>query len=162
MREEISSKLALARREKGWTQSKVAEHVGVDVVTVCRWERGISRPYPRHVKKLCDLYGKTASELGLAPLEPGDVPSAPVVVKACPDVPSSEKSNPFARLFLPDIELRLQYLMYDWLHTKPSGLHAMLQHRLSQELEDYDSMANEQSRQNLDFDITRGVQHCVT
>jgi len=167
MHKETPSKLALARIEKGFTQPKVAEHIGVDAVTVCRWERGISQPYLRHVKKLCDLYGKTARELGLAPLEPQEALSTPVVVGAhrvglSSEVaenhsvePSFEKGHLFARLFLPDIDLRLQYIMYDWLHTKPSGSYTMLRHRLSQELEDYDSMTHEPSRHNQDTDMTR-------
>jgi tetratricopeptide (TPR) repeat protein len=51
--------------------------------------------------------------------------------------------------------------MYDWLHSKPSGFRAILQHQISQELEDGDSMTNEPKQNHDDVDITRraAVRH---
>src|SRR5579884_933574 len=141
---ETLSKLALARIEKGWTQAQVAEYTEVDVATVCRWEKGSHQPYPRYVKKLCDLFGKTAAELGLIPLEPEPAPSADAPV----EIHSRESSVPPAIIdfFQHDIELRLRYLIYDWQRgKKQEGFCALLQYRISQELKDFDAMTYEHS-----------------
>ncbi len=154
-----ASKLAQARIEKGFTQPQVAEHVEVDTGTICRWEKGTQRPYPRHVKKLCTLFGKSAQELGLEPFaEPEEAPPSAVPVESSSEesilfsVPtvSFRKDNPFAKYFRRDIELRLNCILYDWLHCKPSSSRAMLQYLLSKELEDDDSMTTneQQPRQN--------------
>ncbi len=57
--------LKSARIMRGWSQAKVAEAVGTDPVTVSRWERGLSFPYPYFREKLCLLFEKNAEELGL-------------------------------------------------------------------------------------------------
>src|SRR5436305_14327498 len=59
------TKLAAARYEKGWSQEEVAERVGVTRNTFSKWERGVVTPYPIHVHRLCEIYGKSASELDL-------------------------------------------------------------------------------------------------
>src|SRR5437660_12858782 len=53
------------RRLRGWSQAYVAEMVGSDPKTVSRWEHGESSPGPYFVRKLVDLFGKNAEELGL-------------------------------------------------------------------------------------------------
>lgn len=57
--------LVMARYNKGWSQEKAAESIGITRNTLSQWERGISDPYPIHVHKLCEIYGKTAIELDL-------------------------------------------------------------------------------------------------
>ncbi len=58
---------------RGWSQAKVAEAVGTDPVTVSRWERGLSFPYPHFREKLCALFGKNAEELGFVQKNNSDV-----------------------------------------------------------------------------------------
>jgi transcriptional regulator with XRE-family HTH domain/tetratricopeptide (TPR) repeat protein len=145
------SKLAMARTERNLTQAQVAEYAEVDIATVCRWEKGTHQPYPRHVIKLCTLFEKPAHTLGLAPFEEQEIPPSPVAATR------SREENIFAKYFQRDIELRLQHIMYDWLHRERSSgsSYAMLQYRLSQELEG-DASMNEQSEQNHEgMDISR-------
>jgi tetratricopeptide (TPR) repeat protein/transcriptional regulator with XRE-family HTH domain len=52
------------RELRGWSQGEVAEALGTDQKVVSRWERGISRPSPYFRKKLIELFGKNAQELG--------------------------------------------------------------------------------------------------
>ncbi len=59
------------RERRGWSQGKIAEELGVDRVTVGRWERGVSQPYPYYRKKLSALFGKTPQELGLLDKDEG-------------------------------------------------------------------------------------------
>jgi len=66
--------LVMARYSKGWSQEKAAEFIGVTRNTLSQWERGISDPYPFHVHKLCEIYGKTAVELDLANAPNGKAP----------------------------------------------------------------------------------------
>jgi len=58
----IHEKLRLLRREKGWSQSELAEKLamqgcGVSQKAVSRWERGDSEPSLEQFLKLCALYG---------------------------------------------------------------------------------------------------------
>lgn len=61
------SQLKTERKQRGWSQNKVAEALGVNLSTVRRWERGQAMPYPYYRKKLVALFDKTAQELGLLP-----------------------------------------------------------------------------------------------
>jgi transcriptional regulator with XRE-family HTH domain len=54
-----------ARKARGWTQSNVAEKLGVANLTVARWEKGMTLPHAEQRKALCELFDKSASELGL-------------------------------------------------------------------------------------------------
>src|SRR5437016_5082164 len=53
------------RKLRYWTQSQVAEQLGTTTVNVNRWERGLTSPSLYFRQKLCDLFGKSAEELGL-------------------------------------------------------------------------------------------------
>src|SRR5216117_395559 len=44
--------LKAVRFEKGWTQATLARRLSIRPETVCRWERGKSRPRPTHVRAL--------------------------------------------------------------------------------------------------------------
>ena len=58
-------KLVQARTRKHWTQHEVAEQIGVDYNTVYRWERGLTTPRGYNLRRLCEIYEASASELGL-------------------------------------------------------------------------------------------------
>ena len=51
--------LRLARQEAGFTQAQAAEMVGVNRNTIVRYENGTSRPSPKTLAKLAEIYGKT-------------------------------------------------------------------------------------------------------
>jgi transcriptional regulator with XRE-family HTH domain len=60
--------LRRARLERGWTQKEVADRIGAPLdLNVTRWERGTAWPSAYYVQKLCELFSKSASELGLLP-----------------------------------------------------------------------------------------------
>ena len=50
---------------RGWTQVDVAGFLGTDGFTVNRWERGRTQPGPYFRQKLCEIFEKSASNLGL-------------------------------------------------------------------------------------------------
>lgn len=55
------TELVSARRKLGWTQLDMAEHIGVDLSTVQRWERQGQRP-----KRGVPAYARLAIERYLA------------------------------------------------------------------------------------------------
>ena len=64
--------LRCERELHGWSQAELADKVGTDQKVVSRWERGISHPSPYFRKKLIELLGKNAAELGF--VVPSDMP----------------------------------------------------------------------------------------
>lgn len=55
-----------AREQRGWSKKAVADSIDTSLNNVSRWERGITFPQAPHRKALCDLFGKSEAELGLA------------------------------------------------------------------------------------------------
>jgi transcriptional regulator with XRE-family HTH domain len=67
-------RLAEERIRRGWTQLEVADQLGTTPGNVSRWERGITSPGPYFRRKLCELFGMSAQELGLHWNESEDTP----------------------------------------------------------------------------------------
>ncbi|GAC1427230.1 MAG: hypothetical protein PVS3B3_03940 [Ktedonobacteraceae bacterium] len=55
------------REMRGWSKTYVAKSVNTNHFTVWRWEMGISFPSPKYRSRLCQLFEKSAAELGLMP-----------------------------------------------------------------------------------------------
>jgi transcriptional regulator with XRE-family HTH domain len=76
-----NAELRREREARGWSLEDAADHLAEAVIRkgwpgpqadshlIGRWERGERTPRPRSVQLLCDLYGKTPTELGLGPRE---------------------------------------------------------------------------------------------
>jgi len=60
------------RKLRGWSQAYTAEQIGAPDYYLSRWERGEVLPSPFYQQKLCELFGKTAEELGF--LQPVNEP----------------------------------------------------------------------------------------
>src|SRR5260370_20235610 len=73
-----SHPLKVERELRGWSQGKLAEEIGTTTRSVSRWEQGLALPYPHYREQLCNIFGKTAKELGLLPTakELGLLPTA--------------------------------------------------------------------------------------
>lgn len=54
-----------AERMRRWSQLEVADQLGTTPGNVSRWKRGITSPGPYFRSKLCELFGRSAQELGL-------------------------------------------------------------------------------------------------
>ena len=61
-----NTKLVQARLDRNLTQQELASRLDVTQVTIGRWERGVTLPSPFYRRKLCQVFGKTAQELGLS------------------------------------------------------------------------------------------------
>lgn len=60
-----NERLKIARKQRGWSQAYLAEQIGVPDYYISRWERGEYWPSAHYQRQLCELFGKTAEELGL-------------------------------------------------------------------------------------------------
>jgi transcriptional regulator with XRE-family HTH domain len=59
-------RLSAERMRRRWSQLEVADQLGTTPGNVSRWERGLTSPGPYFRRKLCELFGKSAQELGLS------------------------------------------------------------------------------------------------
>jgi tetratricopeptide (TPR) repeat protein/transcriptional regulator with XRE-family HTH domain len=62
-----NTRLKAQRLRKQWSQVYVATMIGTNDVTVSRWENGTNFPSLYYQQKLCELFGKSAEELGFVP-----------------------------------------------------------------------------------------------
>jgi transcriptional regulator with XRE-family HTH domain len=81
----IREKLIEAREKQGWTLEYLAQLSGVDVVTVYRWERGISSPQSRHRRRLVQIFDASEYDLGLVGIHVPAVAVPSVVMAPLPD-----------------------------------------------------------------------------
>lgn len=49
------------------TQAELAARLGVVVMSVSNWERGVARPIPAHVRAMARVFRVPASEIALPP-----------------------------------------------------------------------------------------------
>jgi transcriptional regulator with XRE-family HTH domain len=59
-----NQRLRRERQLRGWSQSHVAKQIKVPDYYISRWERGDVTPSPYYQQRLCELFEKTAEELG--------------------------------------------------------------------------------------------------
>ncbi len=60
------------RIRRDWSQQDLADKVGTTPNNVGRWERGDTLPSPYFRHKLCEVFGKLSSALGLIEERPVD------------------------------------------------------------------------------------------
>lgn len=56
----FSDRLALLRREKGYSQRQAAAELGISQALLSHYEKGLREPRLEFVVKCCDYYGVTA------------------------------------------------------------------------------------------------------
>src|SRR5436853_4411110 len=65
--------LRYERNLRGWSQGYLGKLIGVADYYISRWESGKYTPSPYYQQKLCEVFGKTAEELGfLTSMPPSD------------------------------------------------------------------------------------------
>lgn len=52
------------RMERGFSQSDLAQTVGITVTTISNYETGVKTPSPRTMKKLCEALGVEFYDIG--------------------------------------------------------------------------------------------------
>jgi transcriptional regulator with XRE-family HTH domain len=63
----VGGRLRTARRSVGLTQKQLADELGVESITVSRWERGVTSPSLPRLRRVAELTGTTVSDLVRAP-----------------------------------------------------------------------------------------------
>jgi transcriptional regulator with XRE-family HTH domain len=63
----VGGRLRTARRSAGLTQKQLAEAVGVESITVSRWERGVTSPSLSRLRRIAEITKTTVSDLVRAP-----------------------------------------------------------------------------------------------
>ena len=123
----VNQQLRAERLRKHWSQQEMADHLGVSVITINRWERGTTAPSPYFRLKLCSLFGKSATELGLFPDELAEqtVPLASNLTSDHPQLPQQLKYLPYRRNpFFTGREALLDSL-HTRLQTSPAQIYAL-------------------------------------
>ena len=59
--------LAQARPNKSLTQRQLADELGVNHTLISSWERGVHKPGPTNLKKLCQILEITCEEIEFIP-----------------------------------------------------------------------------------------------
>jgi transcriptional regulator with XRE-family HTH domain len=72
------------RQLRGWSQAHLAEQIDVPDYYISRWERGEVLPSPYYQQKLCEVFGRTAEELGMLQTTPLTLPVDPPMVEQLP------------------------------------------------------------------------------
>ena len=123
--------LRMARKERGWTQKDVADRIGAPLdLNVTRWERGTSYPSAYYVQKLCELFGKSVSELGLLREQPKTAASpADIQTPIEPTEPTKQHEPeyiwnvPFRRNPFFTGRTHLLHALHEQLGSEPSTTH---------------------------------------
>lgn len=91
---QFNQRLREERLHRRWSQQDLANHLGTTVVTISRWENGVSAPSPYFRLKLSQLFSKSAQESGLVPENPLSLFPAEVAAGASAEtLPSSPHSS---------------------------------------------------------------------
>jgi uncharacterized membrane protein/DNA-binding XRE family transcriptional regulator len=113
-------RLRYEREQRGWSQARVAEQIGTEAVNVSRWERGFSSPSPYYREKLCNLFEKSAQDLGF--LVPGDQRDGKESIESQPSAVSQSEEQIAQNSLLPSRQARilaaLSYLLW-WASGLP-------------------------------------------
>ena len=72
------------RQLRGWSQVHLAEQIDVPDYYISRWERGEVLTSPYYQQKLCEVFGKTAEELGMLQTTSLTLPVDPPMVEQLP------------------------------------------------------------------------------
>ncbi len=90
----LGSYLRSLRHEKGWTQSLAGKAVGVDSVTILRWELGLHSPSANRIAQVADAYGVDVSAL-IDAAEPEDQagPATVIPIKGYLDAGTTPDSD---------------------------------------------------------------------
>ena len=86
MREKISERIKLKRKNNGLTQSELGQKVGVSDVTILRWERGERTPNSSMLPKLAEALNTSVEYLmGLDESEPQEQPQINLPINSAPE-----------------------------------------------------------------------------
>lgn len=130
------ARLSEARHKRYWSLEKAAEHLHINKATLQRWEKGKSMPQAINLQRLCEVYEKTAWELGL-------VEEENVVAQHTPPVDQADELTLFRQK---DLTMRLMSIVWNW--PEHNARYHELQTCIVLVLEDNSNMDERMSRRD--------------
>lgn len=86
-----------ARHQRGWTQQALADLLGTTPLAINRWEQDKAFPSAYFRTGLCDLFGLSEAELGLASREAQTSPISLVCMRCWLPPSQAHRSRPMPR-----------------------------------------------------------------
>ncbi len=86
-----NEKLRYERERRGWSQKRVADLIDTSKEIIGLWERGERGTGKKYQERLCELFGKSAEELGF--IEGTRKPETPSTVDPFPLVPPAQNNE---------------------------------------------------------------------
>jgi transcriptional regulator with XRE-family HTH domain/tetratricopeptide (TPR) repeat protein len=135
--------LKSARLDRNWTQEYVAEQVGVDVMTIRRWEQGQNMPRPRQYYQLCKLFQKPLPSGLEKELEDGrDV--QPPFIREEGQLPLIDNvADACTKFQASDLTTRLLHILWTWPFRNKNARYHKLQSLIMCEVEQKDNTMHE-------------------
>ncbi len=87
----------MQREQRHLTQTELARLLGTTYLSVCRWENGVTSPSLYYRKQLCELFGRSAEELGLTSSPVEEETSNEIEIEKPPSVRSLLWNVPYRR-----------------------------------------------------------------
>jgi DNA-binding XRE family transcriptional regulator len=91
--ETLGEKLSRLRKTRGWTQSDLAQQLGVTEASVCYWEQDRSRPKAARLQSLAALLGIPVAEL-LGHAAPGRANLGEMVARMRSEIAQAAGTSP--------------------------------------------------------------------
>ena len=128
--ERLGAYLRPLRQQKGWTQSLAGQAVGVDAVTIRRWELGLFSPSSNRIGQVAEAYGVDVSELiGAAESEHQDESTSILPIRGYLEAGTApdEQTENFGTISLPSAMIQggpgAYFLVVSGDSLVPDGVH---------------------------------------
>jgi transcriptional regulator with XRE-family HTH domain len=110
------------RQLRGWSQAHLAQQIDVPSYYLSRWERGEVSPSPYYQHQLCELFGKSAVELGFLPSD-----TTPLEKNPHPHPISTQKTDLLSNeLVRKPSTLLVMVVSRSWIHHRVVPLALLL------------------------------------
>ncbi len=135
--------LANERLDRNWTQSYVADKIGVDPTTIRKWESGVHKPQPRQYYKLCKPFQRPfPSDLQAEQIESGDG-QAPVIREEGQLPLIDNTADTCTKFQAADLTVRLLRILWTWPFRDGNARYHKLQSLIMHEVEQKDNIMHE-------------------
>jgi transcriptional regulator with XRE-family HTH domain len=71
----IGTTISILRREKGYSQTRFADMIGISQTALSHIEKSYSIPHPENFKKICEALGVPGGYIYLLSIDENDIPA---------------------------------------------------------------------------------------
>lgn len=115
----MNTRLIAARARKGWSQKQAAQHLGVDPLTLHRWEQGKVMPRHSSIARLCEVYNCAAHVLF------ADSNENTAIITG-----TTTMTDNLSASVRQDLTARLMQLVFSWRHSQYQELQSEIDHTI--------------------------------